>query len=118
MNIFNNGIIIGLCLAITDIISMSITKQITVGYLQNKWMVFAFILYGCQILIFKHGLELTSMTILNLTWNLFSSIVITLIGVYYFQEKINDLESYGILFALFSLFLFSVNEYKNKNIII
>jgi multidrug transporter EmrE-like cation transporter len=112
MNIFNNAIMIGLCLAIIDIISMSVTKQVTLGFLQNKWMVFAFILYGCQILIFKHGLESTSMSVLNLSWNLLSNIVITLIGIFYFQEKINNLESYGILFALFSLFLFGLNEYK------
>ena len=97
---------------------MSITKQVTIGFLQNNWMAFAFILYGCQILIFKHGLESTSMTVLNLTWNLFSNIVITLIGLYYFKENINNLESYGILFGLVSIFLFGLSEYKNKILII
>jgi len=110
MNIFNNGTTIGLILAIIDIISISITKQIDLGYLQKSWLPFAFILYGCQMLIFKYGLNITSMTVLNLSWNLFSNIVITLIGIYYFKENINHLETYGILFAIFSLFLFGLSE--------
>jgi hypothetical protein len=112
MNIFNNGIIIGLTLAVVDIISMGITKQVVVGVLQQNYMAFAIILYGCQMLIFKHGIEITSMTTLNLTWNLFSNIVITLIGLYYFKENITHLESYGILFAIFALFLFTLSEYQ------
>jgi TRAP-type mannitol/chloroaromatic compound transport system permease small subunit len=112
MNIFNNGIIVALCLAIIDIISMGITKQIDLGYLQKSWLPFAFILYGCQMLIFKYGLNITSMTVLNLSWNLFSNIVITLIGIYYFKENINNLETYGILFAIFALFLFGLSEFN------
>jgi multidrug transporter EmrE-like cation transporter len=83
---------------------MGITKNVTLGILTQNWMAIAFILYGSQMLIFRQGLELTSMTILNLIWNLFSSIVITLIGLYYFNEKLSNLEIYGILFAFIAIF--------------
>lgn len=109
---FNNGIVIGLSLAFIDIISMGITKQIKLGLLQKGWLLIAVILYGSQMLIFKYGLNITSMTVLNLSWNLFSNIVITLIGIYYFKENINKLETYGILFAMFALFLFGLSEYN------
>jgi TRAP-type mannitol/chloroaromatic compound transport system permease small subunit len=111
MQIFNNGIVIGLCLAVVDIISMGITKQINIGGLNSRWLIFACILYGGQMLIFNYGLHLISMTVLNLTWNLFSNVVITLIGLYYFKENITHLETYGILFGLFALFLFGLSEY-------
>ena len=112
MNIFNNEIILGLSLAIIDIVSMEITKNVVLGILTQNWLAIAFILYGSQMLIFKHGLEGTSMTTLNLIWNLFSNIVITLLGLYYFKEKISHLEIYGILFAFIAIFLFGLNEYQ------
>jgi multidrug transporter EmrE-like cation transporter len=112
MNIFNNGIAIGLCLAMVDIVSMTITKQVSLGFLQSNWMAFAFIIYGCQMLIFRHGLESTPMTVLNLSWNLFSNITITLIGLLYFKENISHLEKYGLGFAIFALFLFGLSEYQ------
>ena len=112
MNIFNSEIIIGLSLSIIDIIGMGITKNVVLGILTQNWMIIAFILYGSQMLIFKQGLELTSMTNLNLIWNLFSNIVITLLGLYYFKEKISNLEVYGILFAFISIFLFGLNKYQ------
>jgi TRAP-type mannitol/chloroaromatic compound transport system permease small subunit len=112
MNIFNNGIIIGLCLAIVDIFSMGITKQINLGLLQQNWLPVSVILYGCQMLIFNYGLSMSSMTVLNLTWNLFSNVVITVIGIYYYKENITHLETYGIGFAIFSLFLFGLSEYS------
>jgi len=112
MNIFNNGIAIGLYLAIIDIIGMTITKQVSIDFLQSNWMAIAFIIYGFQMLIFRHGLKSTPMTVLNLTWNLFSNVVITLIGLLYFKENITHLEKYGIGFAIFALFLFGLNEYQ------
>jgi len=112
MSILNNGIFIGLCLALVDIVSMTITKQINLGTIQQNWIAIACILYGGQMLIFNYGLSTTSMTTLNLTWNLFSNVVITLIGLYYFKENITHLESYGIGFALFALFLFGLSEYQ------
>ena len=100
MSILNNGIIIGLSLAIIDIISMGMVKEINIGNLHDKWLSIAFILYGIQMLIFNYGLSKTSMTILNLNWNLFSSIVITLLGIFYFKENITNLETYGIIFGI------------------
>ena len=112
MEIFNSGIGVGLLLALNDVINMSIVKQITLGNLVINWLPVAIILYGLQMLIFYKGLEVTQMSVLNLTWNLFSNIIITIIGIYYFKENINELESYGIGFALFSLFLFALAQYK------
>ena len=115
MNILNNGIIIGLTLAIIDIISMGIVKEVSIDKLNKKWLSIAFILYGSQMLIFNYGLSNISMITLNITWNLFSCIVVTLLGIYYFEENISNLEMYGIMFGFISLFLFGMSKYeKNK----
>jgi hypothetical protein len=111
MNIFNNRIIIGLCLAMMDIISMGITKQINLGIFHQNWLAIAFILYGAQMLIFNYGLNITTMATLNLTWNLFSNILITLVSILYFKENISQLNKFGILFGLLALSLFGLSEY-------
>lgn len=107
MSIFESGIIVGLIMAINDVLSMSISKEVVIGNLANNWMLIAFFLYGIQIIIFYNGIKFTPMSTLNLTWNLCSTIIITLIGLYYYKENISHIELWGISFALFSLFLFS-----------
>lgn len=94
-------------MAINDVLSMSISKEVVIGNLANNWMLIAFFLYGIQIIIFYNGIKFTPMSTLNLTWNLCSTIIITLIGLYYYKENISHIELWGISFALFSLFLFS-----------
>jgi len=110
MNIFNNGITYSTLLASNDIISMSINKNIVLGTLSSYWLPIICILYGFQMYIFNKGLQVTSMSSLNLKWNLFSNIIITIIGIYYFKENISNLETFGIAFALFSLFLFTLAQ--------
>jgi multidrug transporter EmrE-like cation transporter len=112
MNIFESGIIIGLIMALIDVLSMSISKEIVIGNLAYNWLIIAIFLYGVQIIIFYNGLKFNPMSTLNLTWNLYSNIIITLIGLYYFKENISHIEMWGIGFALFALFLFSVGQYQ------
>jgi multidrug transporter EmrE-like cation transporter len=70
------------------------------------------ILYAIQILIFSYGLKSTSMTVLNIMWNLISNILVTILGIYFFKEKINDLKSIALLFAFVSIVLFTIDELK------
>ena len=112
MNLFDGGLIFGLLLAFNDLITMSISKEIIIGNLTSNWLVITFILYGFQMMIFYTGLKSTPMSLLNLSWNLISNIIITIIGIYYFKENISNLETYGLLFGLFSLFLFGIAHYN------
>ena len=112
MNLFDGGLIFGLLLAFNDLITMSISKEIIIGNLTSNWLVITFILYGFQMYIFNKGLSVNGMGVLNLTWNLFSNIIITIIGIYYFKENITNLESFGVAFALFALLLFTIAEFN------
>ena len=90
-----------------------ITKKISLNELSNNWLYLVYILYGFQMIIFYYGLKIGPMSVLNLTWNLISNILITIIGIYYFKENISHLETWGILFALFALFLFVISKFNN-----
>ena len=110
-NLFNNGLFYGMMLSLNDVINMSIVKNISTGLLAQNWLYVAYFLYGFQMIIFSNGIKVTGMSVLNLTWNLISNLVITIIGLYYFKENITYLEKWGILFAMFALVLFEISHY-------
>ena len=106
------GLIIGLVLAINDVISFGITKEVFLGinFTSLYWLGIPIILYGCQIVLFYYGLtQAVSMSILNISWNLFSNIIVTLVGLYFFQEDIGSLKSIALLFAFFSISIFTID---------
>lgn len=109
------GLLVGLTLAFNDVISFGITKEV---YLQNKlksiyWLIIPVILYSLQVLIFYYGLGKTSMSVLNITWNLISNVIVTLVGIYYFKEHITNLKYVALLFAFASIGLFAVDGIQN-----
>ena len=107
-----NGIIVAFILAINDVFSFGITKNIMQTNKEPYWLAIPMILYAIQILIFSYGLKSTSMTVLNIMWNLISNILVTILGIYFFKEKINDLKSVALLFAFVSIVLFTIDEMK------
>lgn len=106
------GLIIGLVLAINDVISFGITKEVFLGinFTSLYWLSIPIILYGCQIVLFYYGLtQAVSMSVLNISWNLFSNIIVTLVGLYFFQEDIGSLKSIALLFAFCSISIFTID---------
>ena len=65
------------------------------------------------MLVFYYGLHKTSMSTLNIKWNLTSNILVTLLGIYYFGEKISNLKTLAFGFALVSIILFSIEGSYN-----
>ena len=104
------GLLIGVLLAINDLFVQGILKNISLGVIKYSWILIAALIYAIQPWIFLKGLSITSMTILNLTWDLISDILITIMGFFYFKESITGLKSLGILFSLVAITLFSIDE--------
>jgi EamA domain-containing membrane protein RarD len=76
-------------------------------------MIIALLFQSIQPWIFLKGLNSSSMTILNLTWDLVSDILVTLMGILYFREEISGLKMIGVLFAFVSVSLFALDKQKN-----
>jgi hypothetical protein len=110
-----NSLWVGLILALNDVFSFGITKEISLGKnIKSKyWLIIPMILYALQILIFNYGLTKTSMSILNITWNLISNVLVTFIGLHYYGEQINNIKGIALGFALVSISLFALDEYYN-----
>lgn len=106
------GLIIFLILSINDVISFSITKEVFLGINLSSlyWLTIPFLLYGSQILLFYYGLtKINSMAVLNIYWNLISSIIVSLIGFFYYKEQINSLKTIAILLGFVSIFVFIID---------
>jgi hypothetical protein len=67
------------------------------------------VLYAVQPLIFYNALGFQGMAIINLLWNVISSIVVTLVGILYFKEKLTNLKLIGAGFSIVAIWLLSMD---------
>ena len=103
------ALIIGSILAVSDASMMSIMKGISQGTIPYTYMIIVAIVYLIQPFLFMFGLNHTTMTIMNLSWDLMSDIIVTLVGLLYFRESLSHKKSMGVLFALLAIVLFSID---------
>ena len=104
------GFIIACLLAIVDIIAFSISKKIYLHNNINKlWLIAPAIIYGFQIILFYYGLRFTTMIELNIVWNIVSSIVIAIMGIYFFSEILSNKKIIAMILGLLSIILFSLD---------
>lgn len=103
------GILMGGVLALFDLFNMSVLKNISLGAYRQAviWPVVG--LYALQPWIFLKGLSFTSMTVLNLSWDLLSDIIVTLCGLLYFRESLTNYKMFGVFFAIISIILFGLD---------
>ena len=102
-------LIYGLLFGILDSLALPIVKGVSLGW--NKWlMIFPILLYACSPLIFLQSLKTETLTIMNLVWDLSSDIIVTLIGLLIFSEKISPIKLLGVISGFVSLLLLSYDN--------
>jgi multidrug transporter EmrE-like cation transporter len=50
------------------------------------------------------------MTVMNLTWDLMSDVLVTIVGLYYFGEKLGPVKSLGLCTAILSIALLAYDD--------
>lgn len=104
-------IVFGLVMALIDINMMGTLKFIDQGKLAyNIGFPIATLLYAFQPYVFLKAMSHSNMLSTNLIWNLASNILVTLLGVFFFKEKIKGLKWLAIGLSLFSLGIFAYSE--------
>jgi multidrug transporter EmrE-like cation transporter len=104
------GLLIAFILAINDVISFGLAKLTYLQTFSQTWLIIPVILYSFQLPLFYYGLNYSSMLLLNKLWNLISNILITLIGFFYFKERINNIEIVGLIFGFLSIACFTYDD--------
>lgn len=103
-----SGILLGLLLASIDIICFGFCKYIFINKLSLVYLILPSILYGFQIFLFYYGLSTNTVSILNIIWNVFSSLCVALLGILYFGEVLTNIQRIGVILGIGSILLFSL----------
>jgi drug/metabolite transporter (DMT)-like permease len=103
-----NTVFFGLGMALIDVFVLGGLKAKHLGMLNGLWMLpLAMIVYALQPVLFANSLKFESLTVMNLFWDLSSDILVTILGLFYFSEKLSPRRMVGVGLSLISLMLLS-----------
>ncbi len=98
----------GFGMAFIDLFILGGLKAKSLGMLNGFWILpLAMLVYSIQPLIFFKSLQFESLTVMNLFWDLSSDILVTLLGLFTFKEKLSPRRMLGVGLSLISLLLLS-----------
>jgi multidrug transporter EmrE-like cation transporter len=98
-------ILIGVIMASIDAIALPIIKHIHSLGLSFSWMAIPIIIYSAQPILFYKALNFTNMTQMNMLWDVSSDILIPIIGLWYFKEKLTSVQTVGIGIGILAIAL-------------
>lgn len=95
----------GLIFGLLDATTLPVIKNVAMGW-NRWWLLVPVALYAISPFIFLSALKSgETLTIMNLVWDLTSDVVITIIGLLIFAEKLSPVKLLGVVFSFISLFL-------------
>jgi len=100
----------GAVMATIDVFILSAIKIIGTKAKYLKWMIVPTLVYAIQPWIFLSSLKFETMTVMNLVWDLMSDVLVTIVGIYYFKEKLGPVKSLGVFTALISIALLAYDD--------
>ena len=62
------------------------------------------------VIIFLKSLSHNSLTVMNLLWDVMSDISVSIIGLFYFKEKLTRFKKLGVFFSLISIILLTYKD--------
>jgi len=103
---YSKPLLFGLILATVDVVILSLLKMKYNGTITTPWVFFiAFVIYGLQPIIFYNSLQYSSLTAMNLLWDVTSDILVTLVGFMIFREVITQKQQMGVILAFIAILL-------------
>ncbi len=107
----HTALLYGIGLAFSDVINLGVLKAVHSGMLKNMaWLAFPTLIYALQPTIFYCALEYSSMTVMNLLWDVLSDILVTASGLFFFKESISFKKQLGVMFAIVAVFLLGSSD--------
>lgn len=95
-------------MALIDVGMLGLVKEVSKSGIKSlALMIIPTIAYAIQPWVFLSAIKTETMTVMNLTWDLVSDILVSLLGIFYFGEKIGTVRMVGLFLAFISLALLS-----------
>jgi len=89
-------------MAALDVTTFPIVKYVSMG-LDPVWMIIPMFLYAFEPLILLKSLTHESLTVMNIMWDLMSVVLVTCMGLFYFNEKISLTKICGVILSIISI---------------
>jgi len=102
-------LVYGTYMATVDVFVLGILKAINLGWISKTLIFLPTLIYAMQPWVFLTSLSHESLTVMNLLWDVISDVLVTVEGLYFFQEKISRTKMLGVGLSLISVFLLSWN---------
>jgi len=93
-------------MALLDVVIMSLLKLKSISALTSPYILpLTMAIYSLEPLLFYKALSVKGMAILNVLWDATSSVLIALVGVFIFGEKLSLLNWLGIFLCTVGIVL-------------
>ena len=90
-------------MAAIDIVSLSLLKMVHNGTFPFYGIFLSVLIYATQPLFFYSALSFEGMAVMNLLWNVISSFTVTMIGVFYFKERLTRTKMIGAALSILAI---------------
>jgi len=98
--------ILAFIMACIDVVMMGMLKLEYINVLRGAWILpLAMAIYSLQPVVFRSGLPFEGIARLNVMWNTISTIIIAVIGLYLFEEKLSSINAVGMLLSILGIIL-------------
>ena len=102
-------LVYGTYMATVDVFMLGILKAINLGWVSKSLIFLPTLIYAMQPWVFLTSLSHESLTVMNLLWDVISDVLVTMEGLFFFQEKVSRTKMLGVGLSLISVFLLSWN---------
>ena len=107
-------IVFAVAMASIDAITLPMLKFINQGVYPLVLIAIPMIIYAFQPVLFYLSLNYSTLTSMNILWDLMSDVIVTIIGLLYLKEKLHLTSKLGLVFAFIAIILFAKDGVKVK----
>ena len=93
-----------------DVMAFSIMKKIFTKDLSIGFGLISMMLYAFQPVILYFALSYESVAVMNVLWNIISSITVAVVGITFLNETVGPRKRLGIVFGLIAVYLFTFDD--------
>jgi len=104
------GAFIAFILSLIGTVSLIVIKKIDSKMISNQWIIIPIVISIITIFLTFIGLKYTSLTVLNMQWNVMSNVIVTLAGILYFNEVHSTYEIIGLTLGFISIMILSIEH--------
>ena len=95
----------GTAMGVIDVFAIGAMKAINLKWISPYFMIITTILYALQPWVFFYSLNYDGMIIMNMLWDLISTVLVTILGFLFFKETVTYRKFIGVILSFISICL-------------